>query len=374
MDAKVHLFSLGMTYEKLQSNLASDLNHICTTQQGPLEAYEGLIDGLCAMACHPNINVRGDAIGTAEYAFARYGWVIRPRIPRLISAFALRDDGQGIKYGILPTVSLVNTVNAQGKRTRLAEAVKGVIKLLGSPKVISGLLSQEELRLQIAQRLCTTQRLQSLIPHEELAKFLHYITTIFLSLRSRYYSLPRATGADQKNHEMLLKFLLDSLDTGNAIKSKDTGNSTPGDDTEETNSENDAADLHWKNRLILTWFLMNAIDETDLMIDDPSIMSGVWKTCLLMIETEAGQPLQRAAIGLLGRLVSLTLVDMPHTESEDIQVPDVNILRDAFLHDAFCRTFSFAVAMDHREDSSVGGGHSAQWSSGVEEILRDGEF
>jgi hypothetical protein len=61
-------------------------------------------------------------------------------------------------------------------------------------------------------------------------------------------------------------------------------------------------------------------------------------------------------------------------ESESVQVPDISILRDAFVQDKFCRTFAFAVAFDHREDSSVGGGHGAQWSAGVEEMLRDGEF
>jgi hypothetical protein len=68
-EPRVHLFSLGMTYEKLQSSLVSDFKHVCPTQQGPLEAYEGLIDGLCAMACHPNINVRGDAIGVGKILF-----------------------------------------------------------------------------------------------------------------------------------------------------------------------------------------------------------------------------------------------------------------------------------------------------------------
>lgn len=65
VEARVHLFELGMTYEKLQSNLLSDGEP--STHQGPLEAYEALIDGLCAMACHPNINVRGDAIGVGKF-------------------------------------------------------------------------------------------------------------------------------------------------------------------------------------------------------------------------------------------------------------------------------------------------------------------
>jgi hypothetical protein len=305
----------------------------------------------------------------AEYSFGYFGWVVKPRIPRLVSAFSLRDEDENAKFGVLSCAQLVDKVNSQGKRTRLAEAVKGVIKLLGSPKVISGLLSTEENRLKIAQRLCTTQRLQSLLPHEELAKFIHYVTTIFLSIRSRYYSLPRATRSNQADHETLLNFLLDSLDsTENFVKSKDDSSSSA------AVSDSDAADIHWKNRLLVLWLLMNSIDETDLMIDDPSIMSRVWRTCLKLIEDETGQPIQRISVGFLGRLVSLALVDMSQIrqDANGAQVPDVSILRDAFRRDAFCRTFAFALAFDHKDDSTVGGGHSAQWSAGVEEILRDG--
>jgi hypothetical protein len=76
---------------------------------------------------------------------------------------------------------------------------------------------------------------------------------------------------------------------------------------------------------------------------------------------------------MLGRLVSLALVDMSQSSegAEATKIPDVSVLRDVFLQDSFCRHFAFALAFDHQEDSSVGGGHSAQWSSGVEEILRD---
>lgn len=61
--ARAHLFSMEMTFETLKSNLVSDVEPVYA-----LEAYEGLIDSLCAMACHPNINVRGDAIGIGKLA------------------------------------------------------------------------------------------------------------------------------------------------------------------------------------------------------------------------------------------------------------------------------------------------------------------
>ena len=298
--------------------------------------------------------------------------MIKPRIPRLVSAFGLTDEDENAKFGIMSCARLVDKVNSQGKRTQLAEAIKGVIKLLGSPRVISGLLSTEENRLKIAQRLCTTQHLQSLLPHEELAKFIHYVTTIFLSIRSRYYSLPRATAKDQVDHESLLNFLLDLLDASeSSINAKNSG----GVSENQSTPLDTAAELHWKNRLVVTWLLTNSLDETDLMIDDPLIMSRVWKTCLNLIENEAGQPIQRVAVGLLGRLVSLAMIDMLKVPSEsEMKTLDISILQNACLRDTFCCNFALALAFDHKEDSSVGGGHSAQWSAGVEEILRDGEF
>ena len=75
----------------------------------------------------------------------------------------------------------------------------------------------------------------------------------------------------------------------------------------------------------------------------------------------------------MGRLVSLALVDMSQAGNTSLKIPDVSILCNAFIQEKFCRDFATALAYDHKEDSSVGGGHSAQWSSGVEEILRDGK-
>eukprot|EP00804_Cyclotella_cryptica_P029515 CCRYP_011313-RA/>CCRYP_011313-RA protein AED:0.03 eAED:0.02 QI:169/0.87/0.88/1/1/1/9/224/2315 len=366
VEARAHLFSLGMTFEKLQSNLLSDVEPVYA-----LEAYEGLIDSLSAMSCHPNINVRGDAIGIVEYAFTRYGWVIKPRIPRLLAAISLRDEDLDAKFGILSCARLVGQVNSQGKRTRLAEAMKGVTKLLGCPKVISGLLSTEENRFKIAERLCSTQRVQSLLPHEELAKFVHYVISIFLSIRSRFYSLPRATATDQVQHELCLMFLLDAL-ADNSARSKGTLDSSEAA-IDSTHNGNDAFDIHWKNRLVAAWLLTNFVDEVDLVLDNPTIMSRVWSTCFKLIEEESGQPLQRVSVGLLGRLVFLALVDMSQCgiSNETTEFPDVSVLRNVFLRDGFCRHFAYALAFDHREDNSVGGGHSAQWSSGVDEILRD---
>ena len=37
--------------------------------------------------------------------------------------------------------------------------------------------------------------------------------------------------------------------------------------------------------------------------------------------------------------------------------------------EAFCETFCNALVYDHKEDTSIGGGHDAQWSIGVADML-----
>jgi len=128
--------------------------------------------------------------------------------------------------------------------------------------------------------------------------------------------------------------------------------------------------MHWRDRLVAAWFVLQFIDERDML--ENRIVSQVWSTCFKLIEEEQGQPLQRVSLGLLGRLVSLALVDMSQiSHHNELKCPDVSALRAMFLQETFCRDFGNALVFDHREDSSVGGGHGAQWSSGVEEIIRD---
>ena len=41
-----------------------------------LDSYEGIIDGLFAMAYHHNTEVRGAGIGASEYTLIRFGWLV----------------------------------------------------------------------------------------------------------------------------------------------------------------------------------------------------------------------------------------------------------------------------------------------------------
>jgi len=380
------LFSTDMDIKTLQLSLKCDIEESNGAEQTSLETYECLIDGLMSMACHPNINVRGTASGVVEYAFSRFPWVCKPRTQRLLAAVSLRDIDQNGEYGIPSCSKLTIQLNSQGKRDRLAEVVKGVAKIIATPKMTKELLSCEFNRFEIIQTLCGTQRLVSLLPDEEVQKVVYYLNCIFLNFRSKFFSLPRVTDKDQALHESCLNFLLGILkgeDTPQngvsptpTIKPNDNdfSNKSTEEDLPETNVESNAGEMHWRNRLFVAWFLTYCIDESDLKIDDPEIMSRIWATCFRIIEGEVGQPLQRVSLGLLGRLVSLALVDLSENSlasESKAKNPDLAVLCDAFTREKFCRAFGTALVFDHREDTSVGGGHSAQWSLGVEEVLRD---
>ncbi|KAL7551909.1 hypothetical protein ACHAWF_015121 [Thalassiosira exigua] len=228
-------------------------------------------------------------------------------------------------------------------------------------------------RYKLVKTLTGTQRVLKLIPPEEVPRFVHYVNSIFTAYRSKLFECQRSSKEDQKQHESCLEYLLGIL------RQEGGGSKLDGEsDPEMVEDDGDATegDLHWRDRLVAAWFILQFIDERDLLLGDPDIVSQVWSICAILIEKEVGQPLQRVSLGLLGRLVSLALVDTSQMEASQPSkcLPDLTVLRTMFATEKFCRAFGNALVFDHREDSSVGGGHGAQWSYGIEEILRDSGY
>jgi len=342
------LFSLDMTLPTLQEHLSRESY---PTKQTTLEAYEALVDGLCGLSCHPNINVRGFALSVTSFAYSYFGWLVKHCTSRLLNAISLDDEHQKGVCGIPSCSQLVQQINSQGKRSRLAEVVKGVAKIVALPKVLKQLFWGECNRFDLAKTLCGTQKLFKLLPAEEVPKVVTYINSIFLTFRSKIFSLPRNTKAEQTTHESCLEFLLNTLQ----LQEGNNG-------AENSGKDNDAGAMHWRDRLVAAWFILQLIDEQDFLAHDT--MSQVWLTCFKLIEEEQGQPLQRVSLGLLGRLVTFAT-------SGPLKCSDLSALQAMTVNEKFLRAFGNALVFDHKEDHSVGGGHSAQWSSGVEEIIRD---
>ena len=308
----------------------------------PLDAYEGITDGLCALCCHSNTQVRASAISVTDYAMTRFAWLLAPRVPRLLSAVALEDKDMNGKFGFPACANLLEKVNQQGKRKRLAEAVKGVCSILSLPRSIKHLMGTEKMRLRFARTICGTDSLISLLPAEEVQKIVHYLQAVFSPFRSKLYHLPRVTQVDKQSHLDILSFTNDIL----------------AEKTIETNDNSESVAVHWRKLLLGCWFLLSQIDGAK---GDEALQEKVqrsWMTCFLILENESGQPLQRVGLGLFGRLTLLSGKGM-------------SPLEDKMKTESFCRVLGDALVFDHREDTRIGGGHGAQWSAGVEEIIRD---
>jgi hypothetical protein len=170
-----------------------------------------------------------------------------------------------------------------------------------------------------------------------------------------HFSLQRSNDKDQTTHEGCLTFLLGILQEGNNFLAN------------PNMEDNDTGAMHWRDRLVAAWFVLMFIDQQDLIVGDPVVISQIWNVCFSIIEDEMGQPLQRVIIGLLGRLVSLST----SMTTRSIRSSDLCAM---MCNEKFCGSFANALVFDHREDSSVSGGHSAQWSSGIEEIIRDSTY
>jgi len=311
-----------------------------------MDGYEGMMDALFALCCHSNTQVRASAIGVVDYAITRYGYLLAPRVPRLMAAVNLRDESMHGKFGLPACSALKSQVDGQGKRKRLAEAMKGVCSILSIPRAGKLMLASEKSRYEFVQTICGTEDLVSMMPAEEMQKMVHYLHSLFSPFRLKFYSLPRASGSDVSKHQKTIDFLLNILST----------------ESEKMDSEEagEAKAAHWRKLLHACWFLTVLVDRDDMELSSVDVHNKLWKTCFQIIEDEYGQPLQRVALGLFGRLVQMIRNDK-----------DRELLRERILTEAFARSFGNALAYDHKEDSSVGGGHDAQWAAGVADMIRD---
>ena len=80
----------------------------------------------------------------------------------------------------------------------------------------------------------------------------HYVNSIFLAFRSKAFALPRRTREEQGVHESCLAYLLSILgeeSSDNTAKSIDP------------NEEDSEGALHWHDRLVAAWFILQLVDE-----------------------------------------------------------------------------------------------------------------
>eukprot|EP00521_Asterionellopsis_glacialis_P011069 CAMPEP_0195309698 /NCGR_PEP_ID=MMETSP0707-20130614/38871_1 /TAXON_ID=33640 /ORGANISM="Asterionellopsis glacialis, Strain CCMP134" /LENGTH=468 /DNA_ID=CAMNT_0040373995 /DNA_START=204 /DNA_END=1607 /DNA_ORIENTATION=+ len=151
------------SFEKLESSLKSTPPRI-------LDSYEGLIDGLFALSCHSNTQVRSSGFGVIDYALTRFGWIVPARVPRLLAAIQLDDEGMAGNFGIPSCAQLSKNVESPRVRKRLAEVIKGVCSIVSVSRAIKVMLDDESTRFNLAKTLCGTEGLISILPPEEIQK------------------------------------------------------------------------------------------------------------------------------------------------------------------------------------------------------------
>ena len=332
----------------LGDSLSSFLDSVETSLSSgssPIDAYERLTDGLYALSCHTNSQVRSSAVSVVDYSSTRFGWLVSARIHRLLSALALDDADTNGKFGVPSCSKLSEFSDTAGKR-KLSEGLKGVCSILMLSRHMKQLLQTEKSRCQLVETLFCAEKVTAMLPGEEMQKFVHYLQALFSGFRSKIYSFPRVVADDVSRHNALIQMALSSLSENSAGASIDV-------------DELSIEVSHWRKKLLSCWVLLTFLDDQDYTNYDEDLIVRVWTTCFHTIETETGQPLQRVALGLLGRLVQFPMKTIP------------NIFEAKLTCEAFCQSLGEALVYDHKEDTSVGSGQESQWAFGVEDYIRD---
>merc|ERR1711933_489593 len=114
-----------------------------------------------------------------------------------------------------------------------------------------------------------------------MEKMLHYFHNIFSQFRSSFFSYLHSTNQKLELHHECLLFLLKTIAS----------------DCNVSKSEvlEDAISIHWRNRLLVGWFLLSYVEKNDLTLNEGN-QCQIWHTCFDLVKTEVGQPLQRVAL------------------------------------------------------------------------------
>jgi len=342
-----HLFDFKTGLSTLNAFINSSFdfagNTLSNENRCNLHLYERITDGSFALACHTSAQIRSLGYRLAENLFSRYGWFANERVSRLVSSLLLCDSNQKGEHGVLSCVELIS-VNTTANRKRLSDVLKGVSNLLHIGKVVKQITFSEKHRLNIVKVLCRSQQVIALLPPEEMQKMTHYYHSIFSKLRSKYFSLYRIGKRSEVVHRKCLDFLINTI--------REKGKSQE--------SSNDITSVHWRDRLMSGWFLLTIFDKEDMTCKE-ELVNNLWDSCFNCLLEESGQPIQKLSLGLIGRLCALS-----HSQT-------VSILQSKMTDELFCVEFCKALVYNHREDSSIAGSNKAQWSVGIDAVLKDSQ-
>jgi hypothetical protein len=306
-----------------------------------LVGYESLVDGILGLSSHPYYKVMTNACGVFNNIACHFGFLVQDRYPRLLSLLDLSDGDDRFRtksYGIPITADLPSDEKGNA---RLGEIVISVLVNLGSglKNIINNkTVFYEGIRKYVMSEVLIVRRLE---PRQQ-QKTLGLLNEVLNALRSNWWFDHRyASAEEKKEHLYTIKFLIDLLVSG--PRGAEEGS------------------FNWRNKLTVCWFIMQLMGSEEAK--NQELMLELAGICIGMIEVElAGQPIQRLAMGLLGRLMSLDevrLEDGSCDGSSAFRSAVAAKLSDATFCDAVVNSLALA-ALPHGD-----------WSLGVGPIIND---
>ncbi|GMH48028.1 hypothetical protein TrVE_jg9887 [Triparma verrucosa] len=332
---------------RVMKNRASDGDEACETT---LKNYARVLDGLLGMGCHPYQQCAVASCQMTNSVAQRFGWLMTARVPRLLGVMDLSDgDFRDEPFGI-PIAS--DLANDEKGNVRLAELVLGVLINLGAnfKYVVNNAETMYNFIRKFTMVAATvTDRLESdkvrvlnMLLNENFEQFRQ---------RFRFNTSPYCNTEKEKAlHLECISFLIGRLQGQEAMAA------------DNVSADSQVAELHWRNKLMIVWFLMNLLGLDQ--VEDDALVLTVWRAATDLIEGEvAGLPVQRCGLGLLGRIVTLVNA-RPGGVSEAVRVEVEKKMSD----EGFCKALVYGLAASHKDK---GGGGRNQGSPGVISVLKD---
>ena len=147
-----------------------------------------------------------------------------------------------------------NQESSNLKKKRLSEILKGICSTITNSRVMKEILSAEDSRYLLVQTICNSHEVIAQLPPEDMNTMFVFYHQIFSQFRARFFRLRRACAQDVKEHSLLVNFLLQIL--------KYDGKGVISNNDVDSNSE---TPIHWRQKLLATWFLLATLDRETLL-------------------------------------------------------------------------------------------------------------
>eukprot|EP00520_Triparma_pacifica_P008584 CAMPEP_0118672834 /NCGR_PEP_ID=MMETSP0785-20121206/22758_1 /TAXON_ID=91992 /ORGANISM="Bolidomonas pacifica, Strain CCMP 1866" /LENGTH=1922 /DNA_ID=CAMNT_0006567835 /DNA_START=164 /DNA_END=5931 /DNA_ORIENTATION=+ len=330
MIMKVHVCKIDRIEKSLQEILLRIRKNAKIgdpTDSSTLASYNKLVDGLFGLTSHTNSEVSSCSLGVIGKLKGAY---VKERIPRLIATMDLSDGSLEKKFG-MPIAQHYG--ESPSEIIRLYEVVKGALLVL-----------QQSIKRVALDRRVSYDFIKKFFKMEEMvvkriteeSKAVHLevlMNSLWEAFRATYdFQMSPSTKPKIKvAHRECLEHLMVLLE----------------------------GEGEWKRKLTIVWFLIFMVAEDEGK--DLELATKLWNICCGLVESEMeGMPLQRAALGLLGRLV---------------KVLDAKVVNDAKFREVvegslcdgnFCSKLVNGLAAAHKSKST-----REQWSKGVGNMLKD---